>query len=167
MQMSEVKAKAEGLGIKPGRTGKVDLIHAIQNKEGNFPCFQTGLEVCDQFNCCWRNDCLPGGASENKKESRKDTYLRKMKAELKHFNEEIESLKVKARKMVGKSKTEALEAIKRLEMKCDKEIKPKIHDVIEFGEGLWQPTKKSIDVSWKDLKKAIQETLSGMGKMKR
>jgi hypothetical protein len=166
MHMSEVKAKAEGLGIKPGRMGKIDLIHAIQNKEGNFPCFQTGLEVCDQFNCCWRNDCLLGSATESKKESKKEAYLRKMKVELKNFNDEIDNLKVKAKKMVGKSKSEALEAIKRLEKKCDEEIKLKIHEVIEVGEGLWQPTKKSIDSSWKDLKKAFQETLSKIGRMK-
>jgi hypothetical protein len=163
--MSEVKKKAEGLGLQPGRMGKADLIHAIQNKEGNSPCFQTGLEVCDQFNCCWRSDCLPGSA-EKKKEGKKEAYLRKMKAELKSFNDEIESLKVKVKGMVGRSRTEALEAIRRLEKKCDEEIRQKVNEVIEVGEGLWQPAKKNIDTSWKDLKKTFQETLSKIGKVK-
>lgn len=165
MQMSEVKEKAEELGLQAGRMRKVDLIRAIQNKEGNSPCFQTGIEVCDQFNCCWRSDCLPGPA-EKKKEGKKEAYLRKMKAELKNFNDEIDSLKVKAKGMAGRSKTEAFEAIKRLEKKCDEEIKLKVNEAIEVGEGLWQPAKKSIDASWKDLKKAFQEIVSRIGRVK-
>ena len=166
MHMSEVRKRAEDLGCKPGRMGKVDLIQAIQSKEGNSPCFQTGINDCDQFNCCWKSDCLPGSNPENKKESKKEAYLRKIKAELKDFNDEIDNLSTKAKKMAGQSKTDALEAIKRLEKKCNEEIKLKINDIIEAGEGIWQPTKKSIDASWKDLKNAFQETLSGMGKMK-
>jgi hypothetical protein len=165
MQMSEVKEKAVGLGLQPGKMGKADLIRAIQNKEGNSPCFQTGLVACDQFNCCWRSDCLPDPAGKNK-EGKKEAYLRKMKVELKNFNDEIDSLKVKAKGMAGRSKAEALEAIRRLEKKCDEEIKLKVHDIIEVGEGLWQPAKKSIDASLKDLKKAFQETLSRIGRVK-
>ena len=89
-----------------------------------------------------------------------------MKAELKSFNDEIDSLKVKAKGMAGKSKTEALAAIRRLEKKCDEEITLKVNEVIEVGEGLWQPAKKSIDASWKDLKKAFHEIVSRIGGVK-
>ena len=37
---------------------KEDLIRAIQEKEGNFPCFGSAMEHCSQEDCCWREDCL-------------------------------------------------------------------------------------------------------------
>jgi len=60
MNMQEVKEKARKLDLHPGKMKKADLIHTIQSKEGNIPCFQTGIESCDQTDCCWRKDCLPG-----------------------------------------------------------------------------------------------------------
>ena len=59
MKMQDVREKAKKLGMKTFGLKKVDLIRAIQNKEGNVPCFQTGLVSCDQFQCCWRSDCFP------------------------------------------------------------------------------------------------------------
>jgi hypothetical protein len=59
MNMQEVREKAKLLDLKSGKMKKADLIHAIQLKEGNTPCFQTGVESCDQAACCWRTDCLP------------------------------------------------------------------------------------------------------------
>jgi len=59
MKMQDVREKAKPLGIKTFGMKKVDLIRAIQSKEGNAPCFQTGLDSCDQYQCCWRRDCLP------------------------------------------------------------------------------------------------------------
>ena len=59
MKMQDVREKAKTLGMKTFGMKKVDLIRAIQNKEGNVPCFQTGLDSCDQFQCCWRSDCFP------------------------------------------------------------------------------------------------------------
>ena len=58
MNMQEVREKAKMLGLKTGGMKKVDLIHLIQSKEGNVPCFQTGIESCEQMDCCWRDDCL-------------------------------------------------------------------------------------------------------------
>lgn len=58
MKMQEVRAKAKTLGIKSFGMKKVDLIRAIQSAEGNNPCFQTGVEECDQSACCWRSICL-------------------------------------------------------------------------------------------------------------
>jgi hypothetical protein len=162
MQLAEVRKRAEALGLKPGTTGKVDLIHAIQKKEGNSPCFQTGLDSCDQSDCCWRSDCLPGSSTENKRA----VYLRKIKAELKGFNDKIDTLKARAKSMAGKRKTEALEDIKRLEKKFEDEIKLKIQDLTGVSEEMWQSTKKGIEASWKELKKASQETLSRFGSPK-
>lgn len=58
MKMQAVVAKARMLDLKPGKLKKVDLIRAIQHKEGNTVCFGTGKNFCDQTGCCWRDDCL-------------------------------------------------------------------------------------------------------------
>lgn len=60
MALRELKEKAKNLGIKP-KIGmkKVDLIRSIQTAEGNFSCFGTAKDYCDQMSCCWREDCLP------------------------------------------------------------------------------------------------------------
>lgn len=166
MHMSEVKTRAEKLGLKPGRMGKADLIHAIQNREGNSPCFQTGLDSCDQFNCCWRGDCLPAGRTENKRGGKREAFLNKIKIELHEFNDKIDSLKMRANTMAGKKKTEALKEIKRLEKKCEEEIMQKMHEVTATSEDIWQSTRKSIESSWKELKKACGETLARSGSTK-
>jgi hypothetical protein len=43
-----------------GWRAKQELIWLIQEKRGGTPCFQTGKEFCDQFECCWRGDCQVG-----------------------------------------------------------------------------------------------------------
>ncbi len=58
MQMEEIRQKAKTLGIKETRINKMELIRAIQGAEGNFPCFATAKDYCDQFICCFRSDCL-------------------------------------------------------------------------------------------------------------
>nr|MBF0220644.1 SAP domain-containing protein [Desulfobulbaceae bacterium] len=59
MKMTEIKTIAKNIGVAPGKLKKNELIHAIQSKEGNVACFQTGITICDQYQCCWRGDCLP------------------------------------------------------------------------------------------------------------
>lgn len=58
MNMQDVKKKAKILDIKPGKRRKADLIRSIQATEGNFACFGYAKDYCDQFKCCWRDDCL-------------------------------------------------------------------------------------------------------------
>jgi hypothetical protein len=58
MKMHDVKAKAKECGLKPGKMKKEALIRAIQEHEGNFPCFGSAIEHCSQEDCCWREDCL-------------------------------------------------------------------------------------------------------------
>ncbi len=59
MKMQEVRAKAKAMGLKNtfGLT-KTELIHMIQRAEGNFDCFGSATDYCDQFQCCFREDCL-------------------------------------------------------------------------------------------------------------
>lgn len=58
MKMTELKQKAKSLGIKPGKKKKADLIHAIQQAEGNPTCFSTAEDYCDQEQCSYREDCF-------------------------------------------------------------------------------------------------------------
>jgi hypothetical protein len=58
MKMTEIKARAKAHGLRPGKMKKEALIRAIQENEGNFPCFGSAPEHCSQEDCCWREDCL-------------------------------------------------------------------------------------------------------------
>lgn len=58
MKMEEVKEVAKGLGIKPGKMKKGDLIKEIQRAEGNEECYNSGKAAsCGQDACAWREDC--------------------------------------------------------------------------------------------------------------
>ena len=60
MKMNKIRVKAKALGIKVmATTKKADLIQQIQRVEGNFDCYGTAKDYCDQLNCCFREDCLP------------------------------------------------------------------------------------------------------------
>lgn len=57
--MADIKRKAKEVGLKSAKMKKVELIRAIQKKEGNFDCFATANNnSCGQMDCCWRDDCL-------------------------------------------------------------------------------------------------------------
>jgi hypothetical protein len=59
MRLSEIEKKAKNLGIKDTwKYSKNELIKTIQRKEGNFDCFATAQNHCDQMSCAWRQDCL-------------------------------------------------------------------------------------------------------------
>ena len=59
MRLSEIEKKARLLGIKDTwKYSKQQLIKAIQHKEGFSECFGTAKGYCQQFNCCWRSDCV-------------------------------------------------------------------------------------------------------------
>jgi hypothetical protein len=58
MKMQEIQAKAKQLGIKSVGKTKANLIREIQRAEGNFDCFGTATDYCDQFACCFRSLCL-------------------------------------------------------------------------------------------------------------
>jgi hypothetical protein len=59
MTLPEIRKMAKKLGLKSGpKTRKADLIRQIQRAEGNFDCFATASDTCDQYGCLWRGDCL-------------------------------------------------------------------------------------------------------------
>jgi len=60
MKVAEVRKLIKKHGLTaPARARKADLIHQLQEAEGNFPCFGTPQKDCDQKDCLWRMDCLP------------------------------------------------------------------------------------------------------------
>ena len=58
MQVAEIKDKARGLGINPGKMKKAELIHSIQIAEGCSPCFGRSDGHCGYTDCCFMPDCL-------------------------------------------------------------------------------------------------------------
>ena len=84
MNMNEIREKAKELGILASKMKKTDLIRAIQDKEGNFPCFETAKDYCNQLACAWRNACLPQEAPKKTKAkvSAPKKYIKNAKAEL-------------------------------------------------------------------------------------
>jgi len=58
ISMQEIRMKAKALGINPGKTKKVELIHAIQLAEGCTPCFGKSDGQCSYTDCCFMTDCF-------------------------------------------------------------------------------------------------------------
>jgi hypothetical protein len=59
MKLTEIQKIAKKRGIKIlGKFKKLELIRIIQRAEGNFDCFGTAMNYCDQLSCLWRKDCL-------------------------------------------------------------------------------------------------------------
>lgn len=56
--MQQVRLKARRLGINSFGKKKADLIREIQLAEGNFDCFGSARDHCDQKGCCFRTLCL-------------------------------------------------------------------------------------------------------------
>jgi hypothetical protein len=58
MKLDEIKEIAKQHQIKPGKAKKSLLIRAIQQAEGNLPCFDSNISgQCGQRDCLWRVDC--------------------------------------------------------------------------------------------------------------
>jgi len=58
MTVKALQKLAKELGIKPAGLRKGELIKSIQRTEGNFDCFGTAIDYCDQLTCLFREDCL-------------------------------------------------------------------------------------------------------------
>ncbi len=58
MELDEVRARAEEIGIISRGRSKKALIHRIQAAELNDECFGESGEECPYGTCCWKTDCL-------------------------------------------------------------------------------------------------------------
>ncbi len=77
MLLKEIKAVAEkkGVNIKKLRT-KSDVVHAIQDVEGNQQCYGTNSS-CDNSVCSWYDDCLKSAHDMENPEKRKKKKAKK------------------------------------------------------------------------------------------
>ena len=58
MKVDEIREIARRHNIKSGKAKKAELVRAIQQAEGNEPCFDSGKAAqCGQEGCQWREDC--------------------------------------------------------------------------------------------------------------
>ena len=58
MNFKEIQKMAKKYRIKTEKKNKVELIREIQRAEGNFDCFGTAGDYCDQTECLFRGLCL-------------------------------------------------------------------------------------------------------------
>ena len=60
MNVIEIRERARKLGIHGmSKLRKGEIIRSIQTAEGNQNCFGAAWRFdCQQFDCCWRQDCL-------------------------------------------------------------------------------------------------------------
>lgn len=59
INLAALKKQAEALGLTPPpAVSKAEMIRAIQVAEGNFACFGTAVDSCDQAACAWRHECV-------------------------------------------------------------------------------------------------------------
>lgn len=58
MKMTAIRQMAKAHEIKSFGKKKVDLVREIQAREGNFACFATARDFCDQKDCCFKADCF-------------------------------------------------------------------------------------------------------------
>ena len=154
--MKDIKEKATKLGVQIGKMRKADLIRAIQDKEGNYPCFETAKEYCSQKACCWRDGCLPSKKTINGWEKKKETHTKKVTSKLKDLKKQLVGLEVKAKKIVGKGKKEVLDDIKKLE-KMMTTFTKKSQKLATTSEDAWSIAKKGIDDAWDDLEKGFKK----------
>ena len=159
MNMTEIKEKAKQMGIQASKMKKVDLIRAIQSKEGNFPCFETAKDYCNQLSCAWRDACLPAKGLEKKYEQTKNLYLKKIKGELKTLTDKLADLKKKSQKTMGAGKAEALAEIHKLEQKIESLTK-NAHGLATASEDAWKITKQGVDKAWEELRASAKKALA-------
>ena len=58
MKLQEIKEIAQRLEIPVRKMTKAELVRAIQKKEQNTECFETGAAgECGQDKCLWVDDC--------------------------------------------------------------------------------------------------------------
>jgi len=56
--VKKLRTMAKDLGVGTSKLQKAELIKTIQLAEGNFDCFGTAVDYCDQGDCLSRVDCL-------------------------------------------------------------------------------------------------------------
>jgi len=80
MKMQELRVIAKKYGINSFGKTKANLIREIQIAEGNFDCFGSAVEYCDQWGCRYRPLCFDDAKKWiNGRNKTKTTKARKRK----------------------------------------------------------------------------------------
>lgn len=87
MNMTEIRKKAEALGITPGKMKKAELIRSIQIAEGCTPCFGRSGGQCATSDCCFTQDCLKVSLNKCKQA---EVNLRQQSVDLVDANEQLQ-----------------------------------------------------------------------------
>jgi len=66
MKMQEIRTMAKKMGINSFGKTKTDLVREIQRSEGNFDCYKTAVNDCDQLGCAFRSSCLEKNTDKQK-----------------------------------------------------------------------------------------------------
>ena len=159
MDMKAVKEKAKELGIEMKKMKKAEVIRSIQRKEGNFPCFETAREYCDQLACAWRSACLPVKKLKKSGERSRELYLQKITAEMDEISDKLAKLRKKAEKSLDAGMKEAGEELRKIEKKSE-ELKKKSKKLAEAGEDAWENARKGVDKAWDELRKSFKKALA-------
>ena len=73
MKMNELRTLAKKLSINSFGKTKMVLVREIQLAEGNFPCFATVKDYCDQTGCMFREACFTEAEKLQKKSAPTDS----------------------------------------------------------------------------------------------
>ena len=68
MKMQDIRSMSKKYGINSFGKTKADLIREIQRAEGNFDCFGTAQDYCDQLRCSFRSLCMLAEKKKGKKD---------------------------------------------------------------------------------------------------
>lgn len=91
--------------------------------------------------------------------SSRDEYVRKMQAKLEEWNNDIDTLSVKANEVSGDLKKEYSEQIAALKAKQAVALE-KIEEMQKSGESAWKDLKAGADLAWTAIGEAVDSAKS-------
>jgi uncharacterized protein YjbJ (UPF0337 family) len=89
--------------------------------------------------------------------SKRKEYEKKLDAELRDLNAQIELLKAKADKVQAEVKGEYGKAIEALQQHKLHHAKGKLQELKSAGDDAWEDIKKGAEKAWDDMKTAYQD----------
>ena len=91
--------------------------------------------------------------------SKRDAYVKKLKAQLDEWSAELDKLETKARKAKGEIKIKYEEQVASLRRQRD-EAKQKLAQIQEVADNAWEELKQGAEDTWAKLKKAFSKARS-------
>ena len=91
--------------------------------------------------------------------TKKDAYIKKMKAKLDEWSAEIDKLQAKAKQAEAGLQLEyqdEINQVKTLKMAAQK----KLTELKDTGDSVWEELRTGVDAAWKELENAISKVQS-------